>query len=144
MVSLGIRLSIMINLDKIKSEVFNELNSNYTYSGDKPDEKNIYANNCLDESINWIKKNFENFTHKSTIILKTDSRAVKREKRKNQKNIERKATENVYNNTPRPKPSGFLATITFGVLATWVLQSIAGWVISRLFSKIFTEEDTGL
>lgn len=134
----------MINLDKIKSEVFNELNSNYTYSGDKPDEKNIYANNCLDESINWIKKNFENFTHKSTIILKTDSRAVKREKRKNQKNIERKATENVYNNTPRPKPSGFLATITFGVLATWVLQSIAGWVISRLFSKIFTEEDTGL
>lgn len=134
----------MINLDKIKSEVFNELNSNYTYSGDKPDDNNIYANNCLDESIDWIKKNFENFSSKSTIILKTDSRAVKREKRKNQKNIERKATENVYNNTPRPKPSGFLTTITFGVLATWVLQSIAGWVISRLFSKIFTEEDTGL
>lgn len=130
----------MINLDEIQSEVFNELNANYTYSGDKPDSKNIYANNCLDEMINFIKSNFSAFTPKTSIILKTDSKEVKKEKRKNQKNIEQKAKENVYNNTPRPKPSGFLATITLGMLATWVLQAIVGWVVSRCLTKIYSEE----
>lgn len=130
----------MINLDKIKAELFNEVNLNYTYSGTEPDANNIYANNCLDESIDWVKKNFKHFTSKSTVILKSDSKEVRKQKIKNRKENERKAREDVYNNTPRPKPSGFIATITFGVLAMWVLQATVGWIVSRLFNKIYSED----
>lgn len=129
----------MIDLEKIKADLFNEVNSQYTYSGDNPDEQNIYANNCLDESVNWVEKNFYNT--KDCIPSKYDSKEVRIQKRKKRKEIERKARQDVYNNTPRPKPSGFIATITFGVLAMWVLQATVGWVVSRLLTKIYDIED---
>lgn len=130
----------MINLDKIRADMFNEINSNYTYSGDKPDEQNIYANNCLDESIQWIKDNFSEFSPKVSMPVYGDSEPVKAQKRKNIKNIERKMKKDVYNNTPRPKPSGFIATITFGVLVMWVLQAIVGWVVSRILTNMYKNE----
>lgn len=131
----------MINLDNIKAEVFNEINSTYTYSGDKPDEKNIYANNCLDESIEWIKNNFSEFSPKVSMPVYGDSNPVKVQKRKNIKNIERKMRKEVYNNTPRPQPSGFIATITLGVVFMWVLQGIVGWVVSRILTRTFKENN---
>ena len=130
----------MINIDKIKADVFNEINSNYTYSGDSPDEKNIYANNCLEESIKWIENNVSEFSPRVSMPVYGDAEPVKVQKRKNIRNIERKMKQYVYNNTPRPKPSGFIATITLGVLAMWVAQAIVSFVVSRILANAFKNE----
>lgn len=124
----------MINIDKLRNDLLSDINGgSCKFTGDENSDERSYSIRCLDNALKWIEDNETILVSGGICNSEYCSNKSKRQERIDINKYKRECKAYVSNNTEGYQPVGFVG----GLLGVWILQAIVGWIVRRLFDRLF-------
>lgn len=127
----------MINLDKLRNDMLSEMNGgSCKFVGEENSDERSYSIRCLDNALKWIEDNENALVSSGICNSEYCSNKSKRQERIDINKRKRECKTYVSNNTEGYQPVGFVG----GLFGIWILQAIVGWIVRRLFDRLFMKK----